>query len=350
MKKIVSGIQQIGIGVTNVNEAFEEYKKNFGMSVRLFDDNGIAELMLPYTNMQPQHRHAILALNLRGGGGFEIWQYTTRTPLQSLFKVELGDLGIFICKIKCDDVKAAYSVLNALGVNILNNPCHAPDGDLHFYLTDSYGNLFEVIENIPFFNRGKSVSGGVAGAGIGVSDMETSLKFYALALGYDKILFDETDVFEDLTVIEGGNKTFRRVLLTHSQPREGSFSRLLGSSQIELFEACNYQPRKIFANRQWGDLGFIHLCFDVKNMNAIKRDGEENGYPLRVDSGNQDFDMGEAAGHFAYIEDPDGTLIELVETLKIPILKKIGWYLNLKKRPPQKPLPDWMLKLLKFSG
>ncbi|MFT7230618.1 MAG: hypothetical protein ACI9GO_001087, partial [Bacteroidia bacterium] len=56
------------------------------------------------------------------------------------------------------------------------------------------------------------------------------------------------------------------------------------------------------------------------------------------------FDMGEAAGHFSYIEDPDGTLIEFVETHKIAILKKVGWYLDLRKRDALKPLPRWMLK------
>ncbi|HYG52326.1 MAG TPA: VOC family protein, partial [Flavobacteriales bacterium] len=61
------------------------------------------------------------------------------------------------------------------------------------------------------------------------------------------------------------------------------------------------------------------------------------------------FDMGEAGGHFSYIEDPDGTLIEFVETHKIPIVKKIGWYLNLKKRADDKPLPRFMLKALRFA-
>jgi len=56
--------------------------------------------------------------------------------------------------------------------------------------------------------------------------------------------------------------------------------------------------------------------------------------------------MGEAAGHFSYIEDPDGALIEFVETHKIPILKKIGWYLDIRKRDPLKPLPKWMIKSL----
>ena len=45
----------------------------------------------------------------------------------------------------------------------------------------------------------------------------------------------------------------------------------------------------------------------------------------------------------------DGTLIELVETHKVPILKKIGWYLDLKKRKNNTPLPKWMIKLMGLS-
>ena len=74
----------------------------------------------------------------------------------------------------------------------------------------------------------------------------------------------------------------------------------------------------------------------------------DKGFPYTVDSGDK-FDMGDAAGHFSYIEDPDGALIEFVETKKIPVLKKIGWYLDLKKRDAQKPLPNWMLKAMRFN-
>lgn len=348
MNKIISGIQQMGIGVPNVHDGFKVYNDLFGFSTPLFDDNGTAELMLPYTNNQPQNRHAILSLNLRGGGGLEIWQYTTRTPLGPDFKVELGDLGIYICKIKCDDIKATYNELKNNKADILSEPSATPHGLSHFFVRDNYGNLFEIVENILFFNKGKRHTGGVAGAGIGVSDIEASINFYRDVLGYDKIIYDTTGRFDDLAALDGGDKEFRRVLLTHSLPRRGSFSRLLGETQIELFQAINSEPRKIFRNRQWGDLGFIHLCFDVKHMTSIKQECAELGYPFTVDSGDSSFDMGEAAGHFAYVEDPDGTLIELVETFKIPVLKKIGWYLHLDKRDPEKALPDWILRLLKY--
>ena len=72
------------------------------------------------------------------------------------------------------------------------------------------------------------------------------------------------------------------------------------------------------------------------------------GHPFTVDSANS-FDMGDAAGHFAYNEDPDGTLIEYVEAHKVPILKKLGWYFNLQKRDATQPLPDWMVKALRFN-
>jgi hypothetical protein len=108
------------------------------------------------------------------------------------------------------------------------------------------------------------------------------------------------------------------------------------------------QPRKIFENRFWGDQGFIHLCFDIKGMEELETECKENGYPFTVDSSNV-FDMGEASGHFSYIEDPDGTLIEFVETHKIPIVKKIGWYLTIGKNNPEKRLPPWLLKMLKFN-
>jgi hypothetical protein len=45
----------------------------------------------------------------------------------------------------------------------------------------------------------------------------------------------------------------------------------------------------------------------------------------------------------------DGTLIEFVETHKIPLIKELGINLNLRNFNPQKPLPDWLLKALRFG-
>ena len=54
MSKVISGIQQIGIGVTNLYEAWGWYIKAFGVDIRIFEDDTVAELMLPYTGENPK--------------------------------------------------------------------------------------------------------------------------------------------------------------------------------------------------------------------------------------------------------------------------------------------------------
>jgi catechol 2,3-dioxygenase-like lactoylglutathione lyase family enzyme len=345
---IISGIQQVGIGVSNVHEGFKWYNRHFGMDIPIFEEAAEANLMLPYTGGKPHKRHAILAINIKGGGGFEIWQYTSRTPQPCLFTPQLGDLGLFCAKIKTDDILASYAQLKIKGVRLLGEISDNPIGLKHFYLQDAFGNLFEIVEDFKWFAKGKQATGGPIGMVIGVSNIEQSIKFYADILGYDKVLYNHETSFTDLAVLPGGAVNVNRAILTHSKERVGPFAKLFGDSYIELIEAKNYMPRKIFENRFWGDLGFIHLCFDIKNMAALKTKCEAAGYPFTVDGG-AGFEMGEAAGHFTYIEDPDGTLIEFVETKKIPILKKLGWYLDLRKRAPEKPLPTWMLKALAMN-
>ncbi len=343
----ISGIQQIGIGVSDVHAAFKWYRTHFGLDVPIFEEAAVAGLMLPYTGGQPQARHAILALNLQGGGGAEIWQYTGRTPVPPAFQAQLGDLGIFAAKIKSRDVIATFNHLRKQGVNIQTNPAPRPHGPEHFFAKDPWGNTFEIVGADDWFSaeRGK-LTGGMYGAIIGVSDMERSMAFYRDILGYDAVVYDETADFPDWHGADGGFGRYRRVLLRHSQQRVGPFSRMLGDSEIELVQSLERAPRKIYEGRFWGDLGFIHLCFDITGMTEMKAFCAEKGHPFTVDSSGS-FDMGEAAGYFSYIEDPDGALIEFVETHKIPILKKLGWYLHLRKRSnPAKPLPRLMLMAL----
>ncbi|MCB0572073.1 MAG: VOC family protein [Phaeodactylibacter sp.] len=342
---LIGGIQQIGIGVANAEEAWALYRRQFGVDVPVFREKAQAALMLPYTGGQPRSRYAILALNLQGGGGFEIWQYTCRKPQASDFEVRIGDLGIFASKIKCPDIKHAYRYYQENGIECLSDISNLNNGPANFFTRDPFGNVFQVVEAKDWFQFRKQPTGGVYGAIIGVSDIDKAMKFYSNILGYDLVAYDERGQFEELKNIPGGQATMRRVLLQRSTELEGPFARLFGQNELELIQVESRSPRKIYDGRFWGDLGFIHLCYDVVNMDALKAACETQGFPFTVDSQNS-FDMGEAAGRFTYTEDPDGTLIEFVETHKVPILQKLGWYLNLKKREPGKPVPTLMLKAL----
>lgn len=349
MSYIISGIQQLGVGNTNVHETFKWYRKAFGTDIKIFEEAAMAELMLPYTANKPHARHAILAISMNGGGGFEIWQYTSRQAQNATFKPQLGDIGIYAGKIKSYNIQASYTHLKNFGAKILSEITTCPDGRKHFYIYDLWDNVFEIIEeNNSWYQQKNYTTGGVLGAVIGVSNIDKSIGLYQSVLGFDKIISDTTSVFNDWKEVDGSEKKFRRVVLRNSKPREGSFGPLLGDNEIELIQALDYTPKKIFENRLWGDCGFIHLCFDIKNMKALQVACEKAGQPFTVDGG-AGFEMGEAAGHFTYIEDADGTLIEFVETKKLPILKKLGIYLDLRKRDPKKALPNFILKALRFN-
>ncbi len=350
-RKYISGIQQIGIGVSNFGEAWKWYIPNFGMDIRMFEDKATAEYMLPHTDGLPWERHACLAMNIMGGGGFEIWQHTQRTPLAPAFDLQLGDLGIIAGKIKSNNVQKAYDHLK--DANRLTGVVKDPTGRETFFVKDPYNNIWQVVEeHISFMNK-KKPTGGSYGVTIGTTQPEKAMELYSGILGYDVVAYDKEGTFDDFKGIPGGTDKFRRILLQHSESRIGPFSRLFGPSEIELVQTLDRKPEKIYKDRIWGDLGFIHICFDILNMKALKEECSEKGFPFTVDSDihptGKPFDMGEAAGHFAYVEDPDGTLIEFVETHKIPITKRFGWYLDLwKRRDVTKPLPDWLLKTVRF--
>lgn len=346
MAVIINGIQQIGIGVSDTKSVFNWYREHLGFDILLFSDEATASLMTRYTQGKPQRRNAYLSLNMKGGGGLEIWQFKDRIPNPPKQAVLLGDLGINAMILRTKNIKDAHASLNALPLTSLSGITISRTGRASFFFKDPWGNLIQIVEDPYSFCTSNTHIGGVMGAVIGVLDMDRSMAFYRNLLGYTQIISDETEhIPSDLNPSQG--ESYRKVLLRHERKVFGGFGDLLGPTELELVQSLDRVPVRVFENRLWGDLGYIHLCFDIQGMAGLREKAAELGHAFTVDSANS-FDMGDAAGHFSYVEDPDGTLIEFVETHKVPILKKLGLFLNLKKRNPTKPLPKWLVKTLRF--
>ena len=107
-EKVICGLQQVGVGVKDAEESWNWYRKHFGIDIPVVADEGVAERMLPYTGGKPQKRHACIAINLQGGSGYEIWQYSDRKPEPCPFTLMPGDLGVLAAKVKCRDVAAFH--------------------------------------------------------------------------------------------------------------------------------------------------------------------------------------------------------------------------------------------------
>lgn len=350
MEKTLHGIQHLGVGVADHSQSWKWYRKFFGLDIPFFDAEAPAPLMTIYTQNEVINKRAAMVMNMKGGCAVEIVQATSFSPVAASREIQLGDLGIFIGVVKTPSIQTAFEYCKRNDANLVSDIVDGPEGEKTFYLKDPNNLLWQLIESKEWYSKkGKSVTGGVVGSSIGVSDMERSITFYA-ALGYDKVLRDQTAKFSDWQNLPGGNRTYRRVKLVQSRPSGGGFTKLSGETYIELVkDMSDRTPFKIFEDRKWADIGFVHLGWDVRNMKAIEEDLTSKGYPFTCDS-KEILNMGETTKvHCTYLEDPDGTLIELIEVYKIAIAEKLGIFLNVEKRDPKKAFPDFLLKAMRFN-
>jgi lactoylglutathione lyase len=77
-------------------------------------------------------------------------------------------------------------------------------------------------------------------------------------------------------------------------------------SQLEL---THYRKQKKFIQADYENRLFDHLAFDVENMEKTIRAMRKNKVPIT----DEPFKLGPNGPLIAFIEDPDGTLIELIE-------------------------------------
>jgi len=224
-----------------------------------------------------------------------------------------------------------------------------PIGRLTFYMRDPDNNLFQILESDVWFTSTGHPSGGIMGCTIGVSDMESAFKLYCDILGYDKVVTDVQGAFDDWAHLPGGEENYRRVILAQTSPGTGGFASMMGPTTIELVQCQDRIGRFIFDERIWADTGIAHLGFDVRGMKELGTQLEKDGFGFRCDT-NDALSMGDHTSvHCTYIDDPDECWIELIEVHKIPIIEKLGIFMDVQKRKPSQPLPKWMLHALRFN-
>jgi catechol 2,3-dioxygenase-like lactoylglutathione lyase family enzyme len=344
----INSMQHIGVAVQDMDASLKYFRKIFGMNIPFFDSVQPAPLMDCYTHGKTITKRASMIMNLQGGCAMEVIRPTTFEPRKADFQIKVGDLHIFQVHMKTRDVKQMQEHCKkngALGVSEIQlNPAQQNVFDL----TDLDGNFFRVEPTKECYREMGHPSNGVAGCSIGVTNMEEALNLYSDLLGYDEVVFDRTGTFNDWRHLPGGTEQYRRVRLKQSAPTGGGFARVMGETFIELVQALDRVPARTFKGRIWGDSGFVHLGLDVKGMKKLGENLGAQGFGFRCDS-NDALIMGQTRVHCTYIDDKDGTLIELIEVYKVPIVEKWGVFLNVEKRDPLKPLPNFMLNALRFS-
>ena len=137
-------------------------------------------------------------------------------------------------------------------------------------------------------------------AGICVSDLDRSLRFYCEALGFRPAeVYEVGDAFGRLMELDG--------VRLRSQFIEGE-----GGVRIELLYFASPPPNGERSRRPLNRYGISHLSFHVDDVDAvaekIRRFGGEVHDHTRTTLGKPG-----GAPDFVYCSDPDGTRIELMK-------------------------------------
>lgn len=342
----VHGIQHIGVAVSQMERSLIFYRKVFGMNIPFFDSIQAAPLMQVFTRQEVVTKRASMVMNLKGGSAMEIIQATSFTPRPMPADFLIGDLGIFALHMRAASLPEAKNLLQQQRIDFSDEVAD-PLGKGRVSLKDPDGQFIIIVEDDQLFEPTTHPIGGVGGISIGVSDINTAKAFYAL-LGFDQVLYEGQANYDDLKGFPGGEQEVQRVILTTSQMAKGPFGAVIGYSLIELICTPQRIGQKIFRGRIWGDVGFVHIGLDVFDMRGLADVLAQKNIQFKCDS-QAALSMGKTQVHCAYVVDPDGILIELIEVYKIPLIEKWGIFLNVHGKKAGKALPNWLIRLLRFS-
>jgi catechol 2,3-dioxygenase-like lactoylglutathione lyase family enzyme len=138
--------------------------------------------------------------------------------------------------------------------------------------------------------------------GMGVRDTDRSYDFYRKLLGFNVKLSDMTSYMEEMAPILGAVLEMRALMAAN----------LRGGAVIELIEHTSTRPLEPAEPVQWGDIGYLELGLKAFNLDQLYIDLKSKGVDFLTPVRSIELSTG-GRERYAYLRDPDGLLLQLVE-------------------------------------
>jgi catechol 2,3-dioxygenase-like lactoylglutathione lyase family enzyme len=139
---------------------------------------------------------------------------------------------------------------------------------------------------------------GVNHVAFGVSDMDATKEFYA-RLGFADLLFESHGFFDAMRPWYAGT------------PPEDQHMVLVQAAQGAGIEPVRLTPQGPDSRGEWGHVGPMEFAVGVANLEQAIATLEGDG--VQFLSGAQSVDVGTGEWKYAYLVDPDGLYVSLVE-------------------------------------
>jgi catechol 2,3-dioxygenase-like lactoylglutathione lyase family enzyme len=313
---MINALQHVGQGVWDVDVTYEFYKRFLGYKIKLNDitipDKDMARIIGSVETLR-----AMMAINTQGGAVLELIENKSSPIRPYPTDGGYGNYGILEVGYAVSDIEAVVNEFLSRGVHFLTGIFEIPFSDERVwrcaYLVDPDGLRLQLVEEV---RPNKSRLRGIFHVGIGVSDLARSKVFYN-ALEFDKLVYEFEGRMPEMDPVTGSTQPMKFAILERSEPVDWTVG-FLPSGIVKLYELPNCRGKHIYEDRRWGDIGCMEMCLDVTDLQAVIGEMKAKGIDIWLPQ--VEIDMGSGCkGLVAYIRDPDGTLIELVE------VKTVAW-------------------------
>ncbi|MBM3676410.1 MAG: hypothetical protein FJW96_00795, partial [Actinobacteria bacterium] len=205
---LFAGVDHVGVGVSDVDEAIRFYGDHVGFDRVLFDWTGELRAVEPYAGRVPLARVAMLESSGAtpiGAGRVKLVQVLDGDGPPPVPEGQAwGEIGVCEICLHVRDVRGVHDTLVAAGGASLMAPMRAdvpPAGvtlDIA-YVADPWGTKLEMIEWTGLWRSlpGPARAEGVNHVAFGVAEMARSRAFYE-ALGFTELLFESFEFFDPM--------------------------------------------------------------------------------------------------------------------------------------------------------
>ncbi len=138
--------------------------------------------------------------------------------------------------------------------------------------------------------------------GMGVHDTGRTYDFYRRLMGFRIKLSDQTSYLEEMAPIIGALVEMRALMAAN----------VGGGAAIELIEHTSTRPVEPPEPVQWGDIGYLELGLKAFRLDQLYLDLKNKGVDFITPVRAMELSAG-GRERYAYLRDPDGLLLQLVE-------------------------------------
>jgi catechol 2,3-dioxygenase-like lactoylglutathione lyase family enzyme len=302
------GVDHVGVGVGDVDEAIDFYGRHVGFDRVLFD--GLEAV----AGRRPHARVAMLASSSAtpiGPGRVKLVQVLDGDGPPAVPAGQAwGEVGVCEICLHIRGVQKVFDALVAAGCASLMEPIGAdvpPAGvtlDIA-YVADPWGTKLELIEWTGLWHSlpGAARAEGVNHVAFGVTDMARTRAFYE-GLGFTELLFESVEFFDPMApwYEEPWYDPGKLPLQHMTMPM---------AAQGAAIEPVVLDPPGHDCRGAWGHLGPMDFGIGVANLDAALAGLTADGVAML--GAPQSVDVGSGEWRYVYLAEPDGNYVQLVE-------------------------------------